>query len=99
MGKAIIVSITILIIFLTVAILIYRANKHSNIAPEMGDFGLKQERQMRQLLDRAASVMRGVGGVDGYQINQIDILSDRSRESVNAWLLEYDTFYQKEINA
>jgi hypothetical protein len=95
MGKAIVVSITILIIFLT--ILIYRAYKNATTAPEVGDYGLKQEREMRQLLDEAGRVMAGLGV--GTSIDDSDVISARSRIAIDKWARRYNSYQQREIDA
>jgi len=94
MAKAIIVSITILIIFLTVVTLIYRAYRHST---KVGDLTQKQEHEMRRLLSEAAHVMRGIG--IGMHIDDSDVVSDRSRRAIENWLVRYEDHQQKEINA
>jgi len=94
MGKAIVVSITILVIFLTVALLIYRAYRHST---KVGDLTQKQEREMRKLVEDAARVMRGLG--TSLTIEDSDVLSERSQDGINWWLRRYEAHQQKEINA
>jgi len=94
MGKAIIVSVTILIIFLTVVILIYRAYRHST---KVGDLDQRQERELRQLLGEAAHVMRRLGVAPS--IDDSDVLSERSRRSIENWLVRYEDNKTKEINA
>jgi len=94
MGKAIIVSLTILIIFLTVVILIYRAHKNST---QVGDLTQKEERKMRRLLHEAAYVMKGLGV--GSSIDDSDVISSRSRVAIDNWLVRYEDNQTKEINA
>jgi hypothetical protein len=94
MGKAIVTSIMLVLIVAIIAYVIRRTMKEAN---EVGDLNLKQERQLRRLVDDAAVVMRSLGV--GFDIQGSDILSDRSQATVNQWLQRYDTYHQKEINA
>lgn len=94
MGKAIIVSVTILIIFLTVTVVLYRAQARSKT---VGDLNQKQERELRRLLSEASHVMRGIGV--GVHIDDSDVVSDRSRRAIENWLVRYEDYQQKEINA
>lgn len=97
MGRAIAVIAIALAIVAVVAIIAYVVRRSLREANEVGDLTLKQERHLRRLADDAALVMRGLGA--SYHIDETDVLSERSRETVDDWLRRYDTYYQKEINA
>lgn len=94
MGKAIAVSIALVLIVAIIAYVVRRSLKEAN---EVGDLNLKQERQLRRLVDDAAVTMRSLGV--GYHIDDSDVLSERSRATVDDWLNRYDKYHQKEINA
>jgi hypothetical protein len=94
MGKAIVVSIMVVIVIAITAFVVRKSLKEAN---QVGDWNLKQEREARQLLTEAAHVMRGIG--PGLEIHDSDVISDRSRRAINNWLTRYETNKTKEINA
>lgn len=97
MGKAIVVSLTIVII--TVAV-IWAIRRSWSDAHQVGDLNLKQERDLRRMVHNAAEVMRRLEA-SRNDINDFDLLSDESRENVAQWLRDYAVFQDKnkEINA
>jgi hypothetical protein len=96
MGKAIVVSLTMVIIIGIIAYVIRRTMREAN---QVGDLNLKQERQLRALLDEAAGVMHRLG--PAYEIEDSDVLSKQSKVSVDSWLRSYNDYLSsnKEINA
>lgn len=94
MGKAIVVSLTLIIIIAIVAFLIRLSMRE---ATQIGDLNLKQEREMRALLRDAYVIMGGLG--PAMDIEDSDILSDRSRVAVDGWLKKHSDYREKELNA
>lgn len=96
MGKAIVVSLTMIIIILGVAILIYRHNRK----PPVGDLTVKQERELRELVEQAYRVMNNVG--IGMEIEDTDVVSPRTESAINNWMTDYASWSRrnrKELNA
>jgi hypothetical protein len=96
MGKAIVVSLALVICIGIIAFVVRRSLRE---ASQVGDLNLKQEREIRALLDEAAGVMHKLG--PAYEIEESDVLSERSKVSVDKWLRKHSQFLSrdKEINA
>lgn len=96
MGRAIVIGIVLVVIAGIVTFLILRAQA---VSRQVGDLNRKQERDLRQMVYNAAEVMRGLGA--NRDLNDLDVLSDRSSEAVDQWLRDYAVFTDrnKEINA
>ena len=94
MGKAIAISIAMVLIVFIIAYFVRRSVKDAN---QVGDLTLDQERVLRRLVDDAAMIMRSLGYT--YDVDDSDLLSERSKRSVSAWLDRYHNNRQKEINA
>lgn len=94
MGKAIVISIALVLIISIIGYFIGRSVRDAN---QVGDLDMRQERVLRRLVDDAALVMRSLGHT--YDVDDSDLLSERSKRSVSAWLDRYDNNQQKEINA
>ena len=93
MGKAAFIGAAVVVIATIVALVILWLNRKDPV----GDLNRKQEQEMRQLLNEAAHVMRGIG--PGIHLDESDVLSDRSRRAVNNWLNRYEDNKVREINA
>lgn len=91
MGRAIAIGVTLVLIVAIIAFVIIRSVREAN---KVGDLTRKQEREMQVLLHEAAQVLHGIGPT--YDINHTDILSDRSREAVDAWLKKFNTHLNRE---
>ena len=96
MGKAIAVSVALVLIVAIVALVVYRLNKK----PPRGDLDRKQEYELEKLVHGAAGVIRNLGNAHN-DIEDNDLLSDRSRQNVERWLHEYEKFKwnRRELNA
>ncbi len=95
MGKAIVVSIALIIIIGIIAFVIRRSVSE---ATQVGDLNLKQERKMHDLLQSAAMIFNAAGV--SFEIEDTDIISDRTQAKINNWLVEYNRYIKsREINA
>lgn len=97
MGKAIVVGLTLIIIVVAVLWVIHRYIREAN---KQGDLNLKQERELRHLVEDAHRIMLNLGAA--YSIEDTDVLSPRSEQSVNEWINSYETWHfnvRKEIDA
>lgn len=98
MGRAIVASLMMVSVVAILTFLILRAQK---VSKQVGDLNRKQEQDLRRMVGDAAEVMRGLGQVHGDSLHDFDVLSDRSRESIDQWLRDHAVFVNKnkEINA
>lgn len=96
MGKAIAISVALVLIVAIIAFVVYRLNKK----PPRGDLTSKQEHELEKMVHSAASVMRNLGYQPG-DIDNTDVLSSRSTEKINQWLGTYEHFKweKRELNA
>ena len=97
MGKAIVISIALILLAISFSLTIRWYFKEAN---KVGDLNLKQEREMRHLIEGANRVLTNLGSA--YAIEDTDVLSGRSQQAVNQWISDYETWThnnQKEINA
>lgn len=96
MGRAIAISVAMVLI---ITIIAFASLRLQRINKQVGDLNLKQERDLHRMVRSAAEVMRGLGA--NRDLNDLDVLSDRSSEAVDQWLRDYAVFTDrnKEINA
>lgn len=96
MGRAIVASIMMVLIIAIIGFVVLRAQRTSK---QVGDLNLKQEKDLHQMVRKAADVMRELG--PGYGLEDLDVLSTRSQEAIDQWLRDYAVFIDrnKEINA
>lgn len=96
MGRAIAISVAMVLI---ITIIAFASLRLQRINKQVGDLNLKQERDLHRMVRSAAEVMRGLGA--NRDLNDLDVLSDRSSEAVDQWLRDYAVFADrnKEINA
>lgn len=87
MGKAIAVSAAMVLIIGIIALVVWLLNKK----PPRGDLNSKQEYELEKLVHGAAGVIRNLGNAHN-NIEDNDLLSDRSRQNVERWLNEYEKF-------
>lgn len=87
MGKAIAISIALVLIIAITSLADLRSQR---ISKQVGDLNLKQERDLHRMVRSAAEVMRGLGA--NRDLNDLDVLSDRSSEAVDQWLRDYAVF-------
>lgn len=87
MGKAIAISVTVIIVVAIVALLIWVSNRE----PIKGDLNRKQEYELEKLIHGAAGVIRSLGNAHN-NIEETDLLSARSQQNVAHWLEQYEKF-------
>jgi hypothetical protein len=99
MGNAIVTALLVLAVVATISYVLIRMSKEAKEASQVGDLNLKQERELRRLVDDAALTIRSLGA--SGTIEDSDFLSDRSNLAIERWLHRYDTYtdHQKGINA
>jgi hypothetical protein len=61
-----------------------------------GDLTFKEERRQRELLTEAAKTFASIG--QGFDIDNLDILTETTRTNINEWLDDYRK-YRKEIES
>jgi hypothetical protein len=97
MGKAIAVSLAVVLIVGIIALTVYLLNRK----PKQGDLSRRQEYELQKMVHRAAGVMRHLGYVPDGHIDDSDILSQRSKDNVSKWLSDYENYNweRRELNA
>lgn len=93
MGKALVVGAVIVIIAVLITVVVLYLQRE----PVKGDMTRKEERDMRQLLNRAARIMLETG--QAQSIEDSDVLSTRTATAMDTWLRDHNNFIKKEINA
>lgn len=86
MGKALAISITIILLVLIGVVFAAWWRKRDDRTRFIGDLSGEQEQRLRELNQAAADIFRQLG--PSYDIVDTDLLSDRSQAMVNAWLKE-----------
>lgn len=97
MGKAIAVSVALVLIVGIISFVVYRLNKK----PPRGDLTSKEEYELEQMVHAAAGVMRHLGYSPEGGIDDSDVLSLRSKQNVARWLDGYENYkwQKRELNA
>lgn len=96
MGKAIVIgSVIIILALLAVGYAIYLHMSGDNDTD--GGLNLKEQRELRQLVDKAARIMLQAGTAN--TIEDSDVLSHRTATAMDAWLHAHNEFMRKDINA
>lgn len=97
MGKAIAISVALVLIVAIIAFVVYRLNRK----PPRGDLTSKEEYELEQMVHAAAGVMRRLGYSPENSIDESDFLSDRSKTNVAKWLDGYEKYKweKRELNA
>lgn len=95
MGRAIAVSVALVLIVGIIALVVYFLNRK----PPVGDLDRSQERELQKLVHGAAGVMRSLGA--RMDIDDSDVLSPRSTRNVTGWLDLYEkhNWEKRELNA
>lgn len=95
MGKAIVIGVVIIVLALILAgLALWFGRQEVKVRTALTP---RQERQQRELLDRAATVLRDAGAA--RTIEDSDILSHRTMKARDQWLDRYNQFTNKETNA
>lgn len=97
MGRAIAISVAVVLIVAIIAFVVYRLNKK----PPRGDLTSKEEYELEKMVHAAAGVMRHLGYSPDGGIDNSDVLSPRSTASVAKWLDGYEKYKweKRELNA
>ena len=95
MGKTIVIGVIIIAIVLIFAGLIMWLRRQDEDVRTAHT--PRQERQQRELLNRAADILRNAGAA--RTIEESDVLSHRTMKARDQWLDRYNQFTNKETNA
>lgn len=93
MGRALVVGGVIVIIAVLITVVVLYLQRE----PVKGDLTRKEEREMRQLLNRASRIMLEAG--PAMSIEDSDVLSPRTATAIDAWLRDHNNLIRNEIDA
>ena len=87
MGKAIIVGAVIVLVLLILAGVWIWTKRHDF----KGDLSQSEERHMRELVSDAAMIFVNMGSTAiGYELDDADFLSNRSKNAIKVWMDKYN---------
>ena len=96
MGRAIVISLTILVLFGVIAFLVVWLAKlgHKERAAEKGwalkgDLNKRQEAELKAQLDTAASLFESLTGLDG-RFDDMPYIPTKHRDRIAIWLQTYN---------